>query len=79
MHLLDDMRLVIFWPCPPSAHPSTRAQSQKEMNWVILDNSSIIIHGSMIGSHRWQKTGKIAVLFGETRFEVEVKSPTPSQ
>ena len=48
------------------------------MNSVIL-NSSVIVHESTIRSHRWQKTGKIAALFGETRFEVVVKSPTPSQ
>ena len=45
------------------------------MNSVILENSSVIVHGSMIGSYRWQKTGKIVILFGETHFEVEVKSP----
>ena len=42
------------------------------MNSAILDNSSVVIHGSMIGSHK--KTGKIAVLFMETHFEVEVDS-----
>ena len=56
---------------------SAQAQSQKDMNMAILDNSSVIVHGS--GSHHWQKTGKIPILFGKTRFEVEVKSPTPLQ
>ena len=48
------------------------------MNTAIL---GIIDHSSMIGSHRWKKTGKIADFFGETHFEVEVKikSPNPSQ
>ena len=41
--------------------------------------SSVIVHRSMIGNHRWKKTGKIADFFGETRFEVKIKSPNPSQ
>ena len=37
--------------------------------------TAVIIHGT-IGSHCWQKIGKLAVIFGKTHFEVEVKSPT---
>ena len=34
------------------------------MNSAILEISSVIVHGSMIGSHCWQKAvGKIAVFF----------------
>ena len=43
------------------------------MNSAILENSSVIVHGSMIGSHRWQKTVGNSRLF---RFDAEVKSPT---
>ena len=48
---------------------------------MIPEISSIIVHRSMIGSHCWKKTGKIADFFGKTHFEVEVKvkSPNPSQ
>ena len=38
------------------------------MNTAILGLSSLIVHGSMIGSHRWEKTGKIADFFSKTRF-----------
>ena len=27
------------------------------MNSAVLENLSVIVHGSTIGSHRWQKTG----------------------
>ena len=58
-------------------HSSTRQASYEVGNsWERL---SIIVHESMIRSHRWQKVGKLAILFCETRFEVEVKSPTLSQ
>ena len=33
----------------------------------------------MMGNHRWKKTGKIADFFGETHFEVKIKSLNPSQ
>ena len=50
------------------------------MNTAIFGLSSVIVHGSMIGSHRWKKTmEKIAEFFGETRFKVKVKSPNSSQ
>ena len=43
------------------------------MNSAILENSSVIVHGSMIGSHRWQKTVENSHLF---RFDIEAKSLT---
>ena len=50
------------------------------MTTAILGISSVIVHGSMIGSRCWKKNrGKIADFFGETRFEVKVKSSNPSQ
>ena len=33
------------------------------MNTAFLGLSSVIVHESMIGSHRWKKTGKIADFF----------------
>ena len=39
---------------------------------------SLISYGSMIGSHHWKEKQSID-LFGESCFEVEDKSPTPSQ
>ena len=33
----------------------------------------------MIGSHRWEENWKIADFFGDTRFEVKIKSPNLSQ
>ena len=62
-----------FFPHPLLACLSTRAQGQQVINLEILENSSVIVHRSMTGSHRWQKTGIIAVLLGKARFEVEVK------
>ena len=79
MRLLLDNEGVKIWPHPLSAHLSTQAQGQQVINSVILENSSRIVHGSTVGSHHWQKTGKIAILFGKTCFEVKIKSPTPSQ
>ena len=44
------------------------------MNSAILENSSVIVHGS----HRWQETGKVGVLFNETHFKVEdIKESDP--
>ena len=63
------------WPRPLSAHLSVRAQGEQVMNSSIHENNSVIVHRSMIGSHCWQKTGKIAVLFGETRFDVKGTVP----
>ena len=80
MHLLDDVHLIgsEIWPHPLLACPRAQAQGQGVVN---LQNSSVIcvVHGSMIGSHQWQKTGKIAVFFIKTCFKVEVKNLTPSQ
>ena len=69
MHLLDDVRLIEseFWPRPLPLHSSTRILSQQVMNSAILENSSVIVHGNMIGSHRWQKTGKITVFLLQSR------------
>ena len=46
---------------------------------TILGISSVVVHRSMIGNHRWKKTEEIADFFGETHFEVKVKSLNPSQ
>ena len=46
------------------------------MNPAILGLSSVIVHGSMIGSHRWKKTVEkwpISLALAS------VKSPNPSQ
>ena len=49
---------MTFWPRPPPARSSARAQGQQVMNSAILEDSFVIVHGSMTGSHRWQKTAK---------------------
>ena len=66
MHLLDNVLL-------PTA--STCERSIITLAGYEHNDSSVIVHRSMIGSHRWKKTRKIADFFGETRFEVKVKSP----
>ena len=87
--LLDDLRLIgseIL--APPIAvtfeHSSTikpkglgdKAISQQATNSAILENSTAIVHGSMIGSYRWQKTVENSCLFPT---EVEVKNLTLSE
>jgi hypothetical protein len=37
------------------ARLSAQSQRQQVMNSAILEKSSAIDHGSMIGSHRWKK------------------------
>ena len=82
MRLLDDVRLLgseILAPPTISMfeHSSTKpARYELCSFWQQLSYSP---WKCMIGSHRWQKLEKIAVMLGETRFEVEVKSQTPSQ
>ena len=70
------------WNFGPAHYHHIRALKHKASSYE-LGNSweqlSVIDHRSTIRSHRWQKTRKIAILFGETRFEIVVKSLTPSQ
>ena len=49
------------------------------MNTAILGISSVIVHGEYDRKPSLEETEKIADFFGETRFEVEVKSPKLSQ
>ena len=76
MHLLDDVQLIDSEVLAPPTASMFERSITKLISYGI---SSAIVHSSMIGSHRWKKTGKIANFFGETRFEVKVKSPNPSQ
>ena len=55
MRLLEDVCLIGSEILAP-VHLSARILSQQVMNSSILKNSSVIVYGSVIGSHRWQKT-----------------------
>ena len=52
------------------------------MNTTILGISSVIVHKEYdqkpSPEENWKNTG-VADFFGETRFDVKVKSPNPSQ
>ena len=76
MRLLDDVRLIESEVLAPPTASTFKRSITKLASYGI---SSVIVHSSMIGSHRWKKTGKITNFFDETRFEVQVKSPNPSQ
>ena len=66
------MHAVKFWPRPLSARSSARAQGQQVMNLVILENNYYTSR-----KYDWRPSlAEIAILFGETHLEVEVKSPT---
>ena len=82
MCLLDDVRLIESEGlAPPTAttfeHSITELASYEHSDsWKKLCNSS--------QEYDWKPSleenhGKTADFFGETRFEVEVKSPNPSQ
>ena len=44
-----------------------------------METTTVVVHESMIGSHHCSKTGKIAILLGETLAStVKVKSPIGS-
>ena len=77
--LLDDVRLIgseILALPTISTFERSRTSGQQVMNSVILENSSVIVHG--LGAIAGRKLEKIAILFSKTCFKVEVKSPTLS-
>ena len=66
MHLLDDVCLIEseVLARPPTAGTLDRVLNHKAkrlqvMNSAILEKGSIIVRGSMIGSHCWKKTVEI--------------------
>ena len=60
MRLFDDVRLIgsEILALPTASMFKCATLRQQVMNSVIPDNSSVIVHGSMIRSHHWQKTGE---------------------
>ena len=58
MLLLDDMRLIESEVlAPPTARTLACSITKLAiMNTAILGINSVIVHGSMIGSHRWKNT-----------------------
>ena len=70
MRLLDDVRLIEREVLAPPTASTFERSITKLASYEILGISSVIVCRSMIGSHHWKKTGKIADFFGETRFEV---------
>ena len=59
MRLLDDVRLIeseVLAPPTASTFERSIIKVASLMNTAILGLSSVIVHGSMIGSHRWKKT-----------------------
>ena len=59
MRLLDDVHLIeseVLAPPTASMFECSIITLASYINTVILGISSVIVHGSMIGSHRWKKT-----------------------
>ena len=82
MHLLDDVHLIESEVlAPPTASMFERsvtklASYEHSNSWKSLCNSSWKYDRKPSLA---ENCGKIAYFFGKTRFEVEVKSLTPSQ
>ena len=57
MRPLDDVHIIgsEILALPTISMFKHSSTSQQDMNSAILDNSSVIVRGSMIGSHCWQK------------------------
>ena len=79
MHLLDYVRLIESDVlAPPTASTFERSMIKLVASYEHSDSwNKLIVHKSMIGSHRWKKT--VEKYLAETHFEVKVKSPNPSQ
>ena len=71
MRLLDDVRLieseVLALPTASTFERSITKLASDEYSDSYRVSSGIV-HRSMIGTHCWKKTGKIADFFGETCF-----------
>ena len=56
MRLLDNVRLIESDVLAPPTASTFERSIIKLASSAILGLSSVIVHGSMIGSHRWKKT-----------------------
>ena len=58
MRLLDDVRLIESEVLAPPTASTFERSITKLASYEMLGISYVIVHRSMIGSHRWKKTGK---------------------
>ena len=82
MRLLDDVRLIESEILAPPTDSTFERSITKLASYEHSDSWNKLCNGSW--EYHWNPSleenyGKIADFFGETRFEIKVKSPNPSQ
>ena len=79
MRLLDDVRLIESKILAPPTDSTFERSITKLASYEHSDSWNKLYNSSWEYDPKPSLEGKIADFFGETRFEVKVKSPNPSQ